>query len=296
MRPVIDTMNPTSLPATVTALPDVDAIARAARVARTVCGDGEMVWRIWNEKADGRPPVVLLHGGSGSWDHWVRNIVPLIEAGHTVYVPDMPGCGDSGPLPSGNDADAFPPFIEEGLQQLIGEQPCKLVGFSFGAMVATFLAAQQPARVERLVIVGAPGLSDQQLRRLHLKAWAHLPAGPERDAIIRNNMLILMVARPETMDDFALNMQIANLMRDRVHQRRLSQTDIVLRTLPSVTCPLHGIWGHEDALYLGRQDTIEPALRHAPGFMSMTSIAGAGHWVQYEEADAFNAALLPMLA
>src|SRR2546430_16249676 len=47
----------------------VDAIARTARKVRTPCGDDSMVWRVWGEGE----PLVLFHGGSGSWAHWVRN-------------------------------------------------------------------------------------------------------------------------------------------------------------------------------------------------------------------------------
>ena len=40
-------------------------------VTEVACGD--MVWRAWG---DG-PPLVLLHGASGSWTHWIRNGLPL---------------------------------------------------------------------------------------------------------------------------------------------------------------------------------------------------------------------------
>ena len=39
--------------------------------------------------------MLLLHGGSGSWTHWLRNIQPLVDAGRQVLVPDLPGFGDS---------------------------------------------------------------------------------------------------------------------------------------------------------------------------------------------------------
>jgi 2-hydroxy-6-oxonona-2,4-dienedioate hydrolase len=48
----------------------------------------------------GLPPVVLFHGGSGSWTHWVRNIQPLVAAGRQVIAADLPGFGDSASPPS----------------------------------------------------------------------------------------------------------------------------------------------------------------------------------------------------
>ncbi|MBD9433559.1 hypothetical protein IB257_26775 [Achromobacter sp. ACM03] len=54
-----------------------------------------MAWREFGSGA----PLVLLHGGHGSWLHWVRNIEALSQD-HTLLIPDMPGYGDSGDPPS----------------------------------------------------------------------------------------------------------------------------------------------------------------------------------------------------
>ena len=43
----------------------VDGIAAEAQRLETPCGDGSMVWRVWGSG----PPLVLLHGGYGSWMH-----------------------------------------------------------------------------------------------------------------------------------------------------------------------------------------------------------------------------------
>ncbi|MDB5843914.1 MAG: hydrolase-like protein, partial [Polaromonas sp.] len=54
-----------------------------------------MVWRCWGEGA----PVVLLHGGSGSWTHWIRNIPTLVACSRQVWAPDLPGFADSASPP-----------------------------------------------------------------------------------------------------------------------------------------------------------------------------------------------------
>ena len=68
----------------------VDAIARTARKVRTPCGDGSMVWRVWGKGE----PLVLFHGGSGSWTHWIRNISELSKH-YELWLADIPGLGDS---------------------------------------------------------------------------------------------------------------------------------------------------------------------------------------------------------
>jgi pimeloyl-ACP methyl ester carboxylesterase len=46
-----------------------------------------------------------------------------------------------------------------------------------------------------------------------------------------------------------------------------------------------------DTLYRGRQNVVEHAFMLAPRRCGLNFIHGAGHWVQYEAAEAFNAAL-----
>ena len=63
-----------------------------------------------------------------------------------------------------------------------------------------------------------------------------------------------------------------------------------------VTAPLGGIWGERDATaypYVEeRRDLLRAIRPNAP----FDIIAGAGHWVMYEAAQAFNRALIAQLA
>ncbi len=280
------------LPPRIDTLADVRALDRLARRFETPCGDGRMVWRAWGEGA----PVVLLHGGSGNWAHWARNIAPLVAAGRAVYAPDLPGCGESADLPVGHDGDALPPWIEKGVETLVGDATFDLVGFSFGGMVAGFYAAAFPHRVRRLVLVGAPALAREPGPKPDLREWLRLPEGPQREAAFRHNLRALMVARDETVDDLALGLYVQGLRADRLTRRRLARTDILSRTMPHVACPVWGIWGEDDVLCRGRFDAIEAGARKAPHFRVMTRIPRAGHWVQFEAAEAVDAALADCLS
>jgi 2-hydroxy-6-oxonona-2,4-dienedioate hydrolase len=282
-----------SIPRAIHTLDDLAAVDQAARRFEIPCGEGQMAWRSWGEGT----PVVLLHGGSGSWSHWVRNIGALVAAGRQVWVPDLPGFGESARPPSGGDADALPGPVEAALQALLGEQQVDMVGFSFGSMVAAFIAAQHPARARRLVVVGAPALGVTSDSPLVLRAWSHLPPGEELEAAHRDNLARMMLSGPEAVDDFAVAVHAANLARDRMKRRRISRTDVLRRTLEQVDCPVYGIWGEGDALYRGVTDQLEPALRRASkDFQTLSLIPGAGHWVQFEKAAEFDKALAEALA
>ena len=270
-------------------------LARATRL-ETPCGDGAMVWHVWQPvRPTGRPPVVLLHGGSGSWTHWLRNIDALLAAGRQVYAADLPGFGDSALPASGSDADVLPEPVEQGLQLLLGDAACELVAFSFGGMVAGFIAAQFPARAQRLVLVGAPGLGVASRNTITLTRWRHLSDPVEREAVHRQNMAALMLYRPESITALALRLHSDNTLRDRMKGRHLAYSDVLAQTLADVRCPVHAIYGREDALYRQRQDALPLAFNAAQDFRGLQWIEGAGHWVQFEQPAAFNAALAAVL-
>jgi 2-hydroxy-6-oxonona-2,4-dienedioate hydrolase len=293
-----------STSAGITAAPDavrlpaeVQALLENADRLETPCGDGMMAWHVWRPQTllAARVPLVLLHGGSGSWTHWVRNIADLVASGREVYVPDLPGFGDSAVPAQGSDADALPEPVEQGLLALLGDRACDLVGFSFGAMVGGFLAARFPARVARLVLVGAPGLGIAPMQPVELRGWRHLRDPAEREAVHRSNLAVLMLLHKESIDELALQLHSANVLRDRMKGRRLSRTDALARALLKLQCPVDAIYGSKDVLYLGRMGELAQTLGRVANFRSFTMIEDAGHWVQFERAGAFNEALRAML-
>ena len=266
--------------------------AQASR-HQTPCGDGHIVWHAWGP--EGGAPLVLLHGGSGSWTHWLRAIGPLAAAGRRVWVPDLPGFGDSALPADGDDAMAMPAPLEAGLSVLLGATPIDLVGFSFGGMVGGMLAAAFPARVKRLVLVGAPALGVVSTR-VALRGWRHLATEAERDDAHRHNLRALML-HEAAVDDEALALHRANVVRDRLPRRRLAYTRALADALARVTCPVEAIYGEHDAIYIGHAQALAATLASAaPRFGRLRWIAGAGHWVQHERAEAFNAALAEALA
>lgn len=267
-------------------------LMQARRVRTALGGDaGSMLWTQWGTPRIGVPPVVLLHGGSGSWMHWLRCIAPLVESGREVWAPDLPGCGDSDLPTNARDADDLVEPLHAGLHELLAGAPCDLVGFSFGALTGTLLAAAHPGVVRRLVLVGAPGLGVPATRVL-LRAWRHLADVRAQDAVHRHNLAVLMLADARAIDETALQLHAWNVARDRLQRRRLSSTDALARALKSVGCPVAVIYGEQDALYVGRIPALEAVFR-ATGcdLRRFAVIAGAGHWVAYEQPQA----LVPLL-
>ena len=290
-----------AMPANSSALADsaVRAVAAGSELQTTSCGSGDMVWRHWPAPAfeAARAPVVLLHGGSGSWTHWLRNIAALRAQGRDVWAPDLPGFGDSASAPGGSDADAMVAPLATGLQALFAGQPCDLVGFSFGGLSAGLLLAAHPQLARRLVLVGAPAMGVVAGRQFELKAWRHLQDPAAQEAAHRHNLAALMLHDATAIEGLALQLHVANVQRDRAPRRRLAHTDALAKALAQVRCPVHAIYGAHDALYRSWIEELGQAYAAAAPrwFRGMTLIAGAGHWVQFEAAQAFDYALQQVL-
>jgi pimeloyl-ACP methyl ester carboxylesterase len=279
--------------------PELALTLASAERHETTCQAAQMVWHAWG--AVSAPTLVLLHGGSGSWTHWLRCIAPLRDAGWRVLVPDLPGFGDSD-LPEGcTDVDDLPPHLHAGLQQLQAAGLCagqvSVAGFSFGGMAGALWLANHPQDAVQLVLVGAPGMGLTVPDRIPLKGWRHLPTPEAQDAVHRHNLMALMLHAPAALDDLALRLHTANVQRDRMPRRRLSSTDIVARVLPQVPARVSAIFGEHDALYRGRLSelaTAMPAMARHWGRWQV--VPGAGHWVQFEAADVFLTALQDVLS
>ncbi len=266
------------------------ATQQAERIALDT-PSGVQVWHVWNKQA-GRP-LVLLHGGSGSWNHWVRNVLPLSE-NRAVWALDTPGLGDS-ELPLGaEDADDLAEPLAQGMKALFSDEPVDTVGFSFGGLMAGFLAAQQPALIKRLVLVGVPGLGLSN-NIPNMRGFRVNMTQEERLAIHRNNLLAIMVHDENNISADLLAMQEHNVLRDRLRRRRIARSDVLLSLQNQWKCEVHGIWGEKDALYLGSLHLL-PELLSGCELMNFDVIEGAGHWVQFEAADVFNHILLARLA
>lgn len=275
-----------------TARAEIARVAAAGERLVTPCGEGQLVWHMWGR---GRP-LLLLHGGSGSWTHWIRNVQCFAEAGYQVLAPDLPGSGDSDLPPDGDDADAIPHWLDLGLQRLVpNSRALDVVAFSFGAVVAVLLARDWPARVSRLVLTGPPVMRDNPPPFGRLRAWRDTSEGPEREAAHRHNLLAFMLNDPAAADALAVEAHGRNVERDRMTKRRLARTSLVHDTIRTLNLPMDLVAGAQDFIFAGQWDLAHTLLDQVASLRSRTLIQGAGHWVAYEAADRYNAVVLELL-
>lgn len=262
-----------------------EPVARLERLARrhdVEVSGRRVTWR----RLGGGQPLVLLHGGHGTWLHWVRNL-EFLARHHEVWVPDMPGYGDSD-APGGPGLDDLVQGLRHSLDALVGpDTSIGLAGFSFGGRVAAALASCRPA-VSRLALLGPAGHGGTRRPRGALQPWQQLAAGsPAWLAAIRHNLLMHMLHDERSVDDVALQVHGQACLATRFHSKMISRAGGLQQDLDTYGGPVLLVWGAHDVTAdpasVGPQVVAGHAQRQA------VVVEDAGHWVQYEQADRVNA-------
>lgn len=252
--------------------PVVALLAAQSERYETPCGGGTMAWRRWGKG----PPLLLLHGAHGSWMHWIGNIRHLSQT-RTIWVPDIPGFGDSA-LPSPEPSiDALVAALDAGLTALPIEKPLDVAAFSFGGTVAAHLAVLAPERVRRIVLIDCGGLGTP------MAPVATRPVRSDGSAIAahRHNLHAMMIHDPSRIDDLALHVQALHVPLARLDVRKMVLPDRLIRALERSTVPVDAIWGEHDQphpdplLQIAALRQVRPAAR-------LRVVPGAGHWSIYE--------------
>lgn len=252
---------------------------------------GGLAVHAWGKGA----PLVLLHGGMGSWRHWIRNIGAL-SATYSVLALEMPGCGDSDDVARDIADDDYIALVERTVDAIGGSRPFRLAGFSFGGVVSALVAARMGGRIHKLSLV-SPGGFGKSPKGLDLRKIPPDDAGREivRE-VLRHNLQVMMLANPSSVTEDTVDIHHANVRRTRFDGRRFSLGNRTVETLTRIACPIQTTWGELDALpYPNVYARIDACRAAVPG-IRVDVMPGAGHWVQYEAPEGVNRALLDFLA
>jgi pimeloyl-ACP methyl ester carboxylesterase len=253
--------------------------------------DGHVAWHEFGEAVSNREPLILLHGGHGSWEHWLRNIDPLAEHFH-VLVPDMPGFGESSFFDSGFQVGIMEPMIAT-LNALLGEsQSINIAGFSFGGFVATHIANQRQG-VLKIALLGSAGHGGPRRPRGELIAWKEVHASGDTEKlkeVMRENLYLQMLSTYERVDSEAIRIHQDACIATRFRSKPIARPGGLAEQLEQYSGPTLLIWGEHD-LTCTPEYLIEK-LVSGYGNRSKEILIDTGHWVQYEKPDQINTILI----
>ncbi len=262
----------------------ISALDRASERRTTANGAGTVVWRLWGNG----PPLVLLHGGTGSWMHWIHNIEELAQD-FQLLVPDLPGSGESDNPEPPITAQRIGRVLADGIATILGPRTSfAIAGFSMGGLLAGYATQASGARAQCLVLVGASGTQATRGVMEPLQSWRRLPTEEEKTAAHRKNLGILMIHDPARIDALAVHVQKSNAERSRVRGKHVSNTGALAECLPGFQGRLAGIWGEFDATAAPYLAERRERLQQFQPQASFDVFEGAGHWVQYEASARFN--------
>lgn len=249
------------------------------------------------EAGDG-PPVVLVHGsgpGVTAYANW-RLTMPGLAPAFRVLAPDMAGFGFSDKPGGVADLAAWVGQII-GFLDALGIERASVVGNSFGGSIGIRLATDHPDRVDRLVLMGATGISFPITEGLD-QVWGYQPS-------FENMRRIL--------DYFAYSRELVNDELAEVRYRAalapgVQEAFSALFPAPrqhwveAITTPEEKIKAipHETLIIHGREDKVIP-LDNAYRLLGLIErselhvFGRCGHWSQIEWADDFNALLVRFL-
>ncbi len=236
-------------------------------------------------------PLVLFHGGTGSWTHWYRNVAAL-ACKFTVIAVDLPGYGDSNDAETLSD-DAYIGWVADVFGRIAADLgPAGLVGFSFGAVIAAEVAARASRQVNRLSLLGPGGFGYRTGSTIALRkvSKGNTDSIELREATAFNLGQWMLSSVPDA-DDPVVDIHLRNVARSRFDHRQISAKDSLVANLARLSCPIQLIWGGCDVLTspsirvrLDRCLAVRPDLE-------AEILAEGGHWVGYECADAVNSLL-----
>jgi len=103
-------------------------------------------------------PVVLVHGLGGRAEDWEKLAPFLRKAGYRVYLPDLPGFGQSERPTNFSYSVTDQSRIVVGFLDAMGLKQVDLGGWSMGGWIVQLVAANHPDRVSRLMLFDSAGL------------------------------------------------------------------------------------------------------------------------------------------
>jgi pimeloyl-ACP methyl ester carboxylesterase len=237
------------------------------------------------------PPVLLLHGGLGEAFLWGNILSPLAQR-HRVVAVDRPGHGLADPFDyRGVDVLQHARRFLADLFDAEGIASMPVVASSMGGLWAVSFALEQPERVSRLVLIGAPaGVTRALPLPLRLGMLPGLKTlvrammrRPTRDSS-RTFWKQLLVAHPERMEDDFLDLITASQRRNAPSWfTLLDQTcdvgglkkELVLGDQwNALTVPTTFLWGEKD---VWASPSVGEAIAATNARMRVVRIPDAGH-------------------
>jgi 2-succinyl-6-hydroxy-2,4-cyclohexadiene-1-carboxylate synthase len=240
------------------------------------------------------PPVVLLHGFTGSTETWTELQATLSDRFRTIAV-DITGHGRSA-APTDPERYSLVRFADDLRDILDGLAipRAALLGYSMGGRAALRFVLRYPDRVAGLILEStSPGISDPVERDHRIAADLALAQSVERDGVTafmdRWEQLPLwdsLAAAPESLRHRLRAQRLTNRATGLANSLRgagAAADPPVVDDLSTIRTLVRIIAGVLDARYVRLGQLMAAAIPHA----DLNLIDGAGHMAHLERPEQF---------
>lgn len=225
-------------------------------------------------------PLLLLHGALGTGcSHFSRQL-PVFAAEFHVIAPDLRGYGASAPRRFTPDFYYEDAADAAALLHALGQHPAHVLGFSDGGIVALCLALKYPELVRSLTVVASQAYVDRVTWEA-VRGWLPPESLPEK--------------MRESLAQFHGAERWQALVADYVAVTTALWErggDVCAHRLSEVRCPTLVVHGGKDQWVIPEHP--EMLRTRIPGARYVV-LPEAGHYVQKDCSDAFNALTLAFL-
>ncbi|MCV7412525.1 alpha/beta fold hydrolase [Mycobacterium florentinum] len=248
------------------------------------------------------PAVVLLHGMASSWQWWLENI-PALAQQHRVIAVDLPGFGQSDPLPAPAEMATHARTVLDLLTEL-GIESATVTGHSMGGLVAIEMFKADPRRTSRLILVDSGGVPMSERRLAVILVVLRLCSAILRRRFVRHALATRMwvrriALRAALRDPRVMSAQLAAMTMptfggpgsvDAIPAAARS----VHATVPeSITCPVLLVWGEHDVVVSPKSAY---QMHDKLPDCELAVFSDSGHCPMVEFPDRFNDLALNFLA
>lgn len=251
----------------------------------------ERIGKLTYDRAGSGPPLLLIHGLGGTRGIWSPQFEAL-AAERDVIAVDMPGFGESEPLPADRPATA-PALAAEiaGLCDSLGIERPHIAGNSLGGWVALEMA--RAGRAESLCLISPAGLWRRPLgpRRVDSRELAHrfrpLIFAALSNRGVRERMLRTTVGRPDKISPADARKLIGGWLDAPGYDAANEQMRTHVFEHPEeVTVPTTIAWGEFDRL------VAPPRAERRPPGSRFLVLEGCGHTPNWDEPELITRLLL----
>jgi pimeloyl-ACP methyl ester carboxylesterase len=255
-------------------------------------------------RAGDGPDLVMIHGLSGNLAVWHLKMVPVLRDHFRVTSYDLRGHGYSDVPPTGYTTGDMATDLEQLLDAL-GIERCDIVGHSYGADAALYLALRHPERIRKIIAIEAGLAALITLRkREDWEGWAYwaqvleefgFPVPPEKrtdiDYMLRESLKVPKIFGPASGRPRKAEPLLRLLDTTMVKDYEVVG-DLTLDALSRIQTPVQLIYGQSSA-FLGTYRYLIEHLTNVTG--TLLPVSKWGHFGVLEQPELLNQHIIAYL-